>query len=256
MRLAWVILTFILSCASSVPIPIETTETVFRPVDPVGLRQRLKAVPKGNGKPDRFAVIIGANAALRHQGSMSLAYQVLIESGYRRQDVFILDANDGTPIFPDAEVTSVDSVTMLMDELGSIIEEHDTLLVYVTGHGRFIDGQPVIVLNPSETIKLREFTWMLSWVKPRSGVLFIDHCYAGGTAIPKACQWVVVTVSTDTTMSEGTTFPRLFWNSFRNGSQSIIDAFDDAMKNDPATKADENHPSVWIGSCVNPSIGL
>ena len=242
----------IAGCASE---PI-TTSSLYTPPHPSQLYRYLGFVPKGNGKPDMFAVIIGANTEHRHRGNISLAYQVLIEQSYKRQDIFILDTDDSGPFFPRIDVTSRDAVEALLGYLKDTVEQDDTLLVYITGHGKRVNNQPSVVLNMGEMFRISELIHQLSLINPSKGFLFIDHCYAGESVIPPNCQWNVVTVSTDTTTSWATSFPRLFWNAFRWGEETIEDAFWYAVEHDKGTRSGKNHPALHKGNCANPSVGL
>src|SRR5688572_21509321 len=70
-----------------------STSSEFVPPEPEALQARI--VHEGstpNGQVDHFAVLIGADTELRHRGNLSLAYQVLLEQGYDRQKIYILDS--------------------------------------------------------------------------------------------------------------------------------------------------------------------
>jgi len=228
----------------------------FVPPHPSHLLDRIRPIPKGNGVVDHFALLIGANTEYRHQGNLSLAYQVLIEEGYKRDNVFILDVNTGSPIFPKTETTSRLAVYEIMRFLRNVIEPHDTLLVYVTGHGAKDELKSNIMLNPSQKMGVPEFVALLRRVKPKAGMLFMDQCYAGYSVRIHQCNWYVVTVATDDTTSQGTSFPRYFWDAFRQGAKTVQEAFESAHGRDEATKKGENQPKIWVGDCVDPNLGL
>src|SRR5688572_13056904 len=89
-----------------------------------------------NGVVDHFAVLIGANTELRHRGNLSMAYQVLIEQGYRAENVYILDSEGEAVFFPTTDRTTRETMQSLFEHLRDIVEPQDTLFIYVTGHGR------------------------------------------------------------------------------------------------------------------------
>jgi hypothetical protein len=246
-----------------------STRSVFIPPEPEGLRSRI--VQEGevpNGKIDHFAVLIGADTELRHRGNLSMAYQVLLEQGYRRQDIYILDSEGDNPFFPLTDVTTRASVEMLFKHLAKIVEPHDTVLIYVTGHGRRIMadeekagsrstlGVSTLVLNPGEELSQDEFSQLLEKVAPETGIAFFDQCYWGPFSSAKLCNFIMITTSTKDETSYGVSFPRAFWGAFRdrrvrNLSPSIFEAFKLAMVGDRATTLGFNKPRISHG-CVDP----
>lgn len=201
-----------------------------------------------------FALIIGLNAEERHRGNISLAYQVLLESGYNRKNIFILDVSTGGPFFPKTETTSLASFLQITEILSSVIGPEDDIIVYVTGHGDVISGVPYMNLNPSERIEPREFLASLSMIKAGKALLFTDQCYWIEHLAPPGCQWTVISVSTQSSTSHGVGFPRWFWSAFRNGALKVSDAFSFAFMNDVSTESGDNIPSLngrWCGSDIN-----
>ncbi|MBK8014955.1 MAG: hypothetical protein IPK13_26860 [Deltaproteobacteria bacterium] len=248
------------------------TRFAFRPPDPVDLEQRLRSLPDApNHRVDHFAVLIGAETELRHRGNLSMAYQVLIEQGYDRDEVFIFDSEGGTPFFPNTDVTTRASLSLLFDYLARVVEPHDTLLVYVTGHGRRVAadeesrgaakrlGVSTVVLNPGEEVSQDEFVAWLEAVPVGVGIAFFDQCYFGQISSPKLCNWVTMTTSAEDETSHGVSFPRAFWNAFRAtpsrsdaGPITVYEAFKRAMVADVATRLGQNRPRI-AHACVNPA---
>jgi hypothetical protein len=247
-----------------------STRSEFQAPEPELLSARLAMEGHTpNGKVDHFAVLIGADTELRHRGNISLAYQVLLEQGYARDHIYILDSEGETPFFPLTDVTTRTSIAMLFKHLSAIVEKHDTLFIYVTGHGRRItadeeaDGEKrvlgvsTLVLNPGEELAQDEFSAMLEEVSPAAGIAFFDQCYWGPFASPKLCNFVVITTSQPDESSHGHSFPRAFWSAFRERKNAtrtptIFDAFKFAMVADRATTLGLNKPRISHG-CVNPS---
>ncbi len=213
-------------------------------------------------------MLIGADTELRHRGNLSLAYQVLLEQGYTRDHIYILDSEGETPFFPLTDVTTLESVTMLFAHLAKVVELQDTVFVYVTGHGRRItadeesDGQTkeigvsTLILNPGEELAQDDFSKLLEQVAPGAGIAFFDQCYWGPLTSPKLCNYVVITTSQPDETSHGNTFPRAFWAAFREKRggtvPTIFDAFKFAMVADRATTLGLNKPRISHG-CVSPS---
>lgn len=205
---------------------------------------------------DHFAVIVGMNSAPRHVGNISLAYQVLLEEGYGRNDVQIFDTTEQGPVFPQEGLTSRLRLQVLFDQLAIEVGPRDTLLVYITGHGVREDGVSYLVLTQDDWMPSQEFKHMLGMVQPGYGLLLADQCYGGQSLVPEGCGWTTVTVATDTTPSKDATFPRAFWDSFRHGARSVREAFDRARADDVNTRDGPNLPQLFVGSCADPNLGL
>jgi hypothetical protein len=247
-----------------------STRSEFVPPEPEHLLARIAAEgDEPNGAVDHFAVLIGADTELRHRGSLSMAYQVLLEQGYKRDNIYILDSEGENPFFPLTEVTTRAAIDLLFKHLAQIVEKQDTLLIYVTGHGRRITAEEekegskstlgvwTLVLNPGEELLQEEFSALLERVSPETGIAFFDQCYWGQFSSPKLCNFVMITTSTKDDTAYGVSFPRAFWGAFRDrrhrgGSQTIFDAFRFAMVSDRATTLGLNRPRIAHG-CVNPN---
>lgn len=247
-----------------------STSSMFEPPRPESLETRLAVEgSEPNGIVDHFAVLIGADSELRHRGNLSMAYQILLEQGYRRDRIYILDSEGDTPFFPLTDITTRAAIARLFEHLSKTIEPQDSLFVYVTGHGRRITadedeagtqstlGVSTLVLNPGEELPQEEFFSMLESIKPEAGILFFDQCYWGPFSSPNLCNYVTITTSDPKDTSHGVSFPRAFWSAFRNPRKqgeavSIFDAFKFAMVADRATTLGLNRPRI-SHVCVDPS---
>lgn len=240
---------FLASCGSGI---FKMTDSNFTPAYPEHLIERLYGKIGGNGQVDHYAIIIGANTEMRHRNTISFAYQILLERGYLAKNVFILDSASRTPIFPKIDFTTYDSIRQLFWHISRVVEKHDTLLVYVTGHGNRIKDEPYLMLNEGEHLDPESLLKLIDDVKPRSGMLFLDQCYWGQEFKPEGCEWTTITVSTTTTTSSGDMFPRLFWSYFRGKDRDLVSiesAFLRAKREDKSTQKKENHPEITVGSC-------
>lgn len=244
------------------------TRSEFRPPTPDALQAHLSRLPQGgNQSVDHFAVLIGAHTELRHRGNLSMAYQVLLEQGYQRDKIFILDSEGATPFFPLTDVTTRASVRALFSYLAQVVEAEDSLLVYVTGHGRRIKaeeesngsrrtlGVSTLMLNLAEEMTQDEFQGYLEAIQPEVGIVFFDQCYWGPLFSNKMCNYVTITTATEQETSHGVSFPRAFWEAFRTAPRghapSLLKAFKHAMVQDRATRKGFNRPRISHG-CVHP----
>lgn len=247
-----------------------STSNQFHAPEPELLAARLATDgTEPNGRVDHFAVLLGGDTDLRHRGNLSLAYQVLIEQGYARDHIYILDSEGETPFFPVTDTTTRQAVYLLFQHLAHVVEPEDTLFVYVTGHGRRVTADEVaagrnsvigistLVLNPGEELAQDELSRLLESVSPKAGIAFFDQCFWGQFQSAKLCNYVLITTSQAEETSHGQSFPRAFWAAFRERKNSahtptIFDAFKFAMVADRDTTLGRNKPRISHG-CVNPS---
>ncbi len=236
-----------------------------------GLEERLRiegATP--NGAPDHLAVLIGAHTELRHRGNLAMAYQVLLEQGYRPSAIYILDSEGETVLFPSTDRTTRRSVLRLFEHLAAIVEPHDTLLVYVTGHGRRISaarevrgvpstlGLSTLALNASEELADWELARLFARLSPEVAIGFFDQCYSASFArVAHGCRFAMITTTGEEETSYGVGFPRAFWGALRDRSASgaplsVRAAFEHAKENDRGTRTGANRPELTSG-CIDPA---
>jgi hypothetical protein len=212
-----------------------------------------------NGQPDRYALLIGAHGELRHQGNLSLAYQVLLEQGYRRENIFILDSNPPSPYYPLAAPTTRENVRLAFETLAKAVEPHDTFLIYATGHGRRVEAVEIAggkvrtlavstaVLNEAEDMAREELLELLATIAPASGFAFFDLCYWGPFEVESWKTGTFVSVARADRTSYGNTFPRAFWTELRAQREpSIPLAFEAAVRQDTGTRKGFNSPEIRV----------
>lgn len=247
----FIILLFCLlvGCVSN---PFKMTEFEYKPPDAHRTLATLVNV-KTSPKIEHFALLIGANTEQRHRNNLSLAYQVLIEQGYDRRLIFILDSEGGNPVtYPLTDVTTYDSFDTILGWLQKNMGVEDTLLVYITGHGT----KSGLVFNKKQTIQKSIFWSMLEkTIYPSKGIIFTDICYWGAHEhmwdIEKST-WVILSVTDSEHTSQGSSFPRLFWRSFRElNEKSLSSHWGWAVSRDPGVKSQGNRPQIRHWS-VNP----
>lgn len=236
-----------------------------------GLDERLRvegATP--NGVRDHFAVLIGAHTELRHRGNLAMAYQVLLEQGYLRDAVYILDSEGETVLFPATDVTTRRSVMRLFEHLARIVEPHDTLLVYVTGHGRRVSaarerglarttlGLSTLALNANEELADWELARLFERITPQVAIGLFDQCYSATFArVARGCSFAIITTAGEEETSYGVGFPRAFWGALRERSTpgaplSVRAAFEHAKRLDRGTQTGANRPEL-VSGCVDPA---
>lgn len=246
----YIIPLFILSvgCADT----FRMTYTLFIPNPPYRLDKRLREIKLLPKQPHHYAVLIAGNSEDRHRNNLSMSYQVLLEQGYNREDVFIFDSEGGdTPLFPITDQTTERTIQMLFLWLSDHVTENDSLFIYMTGHGTKTTSirQSAYVLNNGQILEKQTFIEMLETINPKVGIVFADFCYWGSiTGHKRLNEYIFITATDDDHVSYGTTFARAFWKSFRKVEKqmSILDSYIDAYANDPFTskRKDANHPSL------------
>lgn len=238
-----------------------STRSEFVAPEPELLQARLAYEGEGpRAEVEHFAVLLGGDTELRHRGSMSLAYQVLLEQGYRRDRVYILDSEGDNPFFPATDITTHQAVVRLLKHLAKVLGPEDSLLLFLTGHCRRVsaaenEGEAAgtieasaWVLNPGEEMSQEELMPLLEDIHPAAGIVFFDQCFPEPWSLAKLPNYVVIrTQAADASQAEG--FPRAFWSAFRDkrrveGPLSLFDAFRRAMVADRATVQGHNRPRI------------
>lgn len=180
--------------------------------------------------PRHFAFLIGAHTEDRHRNNISLAYQVLIESGYSPRNVFIADSEGGNPaIFPIDAVATISSIKMVFETLQENITPEDTILIYLTGHGeKNENGAVYLLVNKQEKIAYQEFVNEITKLHPKNGIIFFDNCYWGVPETNRK-EFVFISVADFNHVSIGNDFARYFFRYIRANqeeSPNILDAFE------------------------------
>ena len=224
-----------------------TRKNSYIPPTSFKLENRLRQT-NPNNKADNFAILIGANTELNHKGNLSMAYQSFLERGYKKENIFILDSDGESPFFPSDGFSGLNSISLLLNSFQNIVENNDTLFVYITGHGGRKDNKSFIILNSSEGLYYNKFFDALKKINPKHGIIFNDICFAEIEIINDLCEYIFLTATDKNNTSYGNGFPRTFWDAFRNAENaSVPDIFTETMRNDPGTKKGLNRPQMIFG---------
>ncbi len=222
---------------------------------PIKLEKRIsKEISKPNGKPDKYGVIISGSSEERHKENSSLAYQILLENRFQRENVYILDdKGDKTAFYPVDDIASKEAVKKLFSHLEKKVDSEDLLFVYTTGHG----DETFKLALPGENLSEKEMEEYLSNIHPKAGVLIFDQCYGGNFAKRTGKkEYIGISASEVGKMSKLNTFPQAFFNSLREDNKSDIDndgkvsvkeAFNYAKSNDSYAKKGKQKPQIYSG---------
>ena len=185
--------------------------------------------------PRHFAFLIGANTEDRHRNNISLAYQVLIESGYNPRNVFIVDSEGGNPaIFPLDATATTNSIKLVFETLRENITKEDTIFIYLTGHGEKKDDEVFLLANKQEKVSYKEFISEIMKLHPKSGIVFFDNCYFGVSG-NRRNEFSFISVASFTHVSIGNDFARYFFRYIRDHQENrptVYEAFEFAKQKD------------------------
>lgn len=238
------------------------------------LKDRLKHEGyKPNGQADKYAVLISGKAELRYQANLSIAYQILLEIGFKRESIYILDpAGEDTYFYPVDGLDKKTNIRAVFESLAKRIDDQDLLFVYVTDHGnRAFEGpgsqtlQSILLVENSVSITQKEFFSYLSDINPRVGVLLFDQCFSGGFAKETGKGKFISIAASKADEISGSllynSFGGEFLKAFRNknesdknkdGKVSIQEEFAYAVKKDLASKYKEQTPMI-VSTSIDPS---
>jgi len=219
-----------------------------------------------NYHADKYAVLISGLTEEKHMKNLELADKVLLDKGYDENNTYILEGSGKkTGALPiDAPVTK-ESIEKVFDYLSKIIDKQDKLFVYMTGHG----DQKIIGKNETsgfrEYIKVStllfeggyitevDFQDYLKKIDLYRGIVVADQCHGGGFAERIGHgPYVGISASKANQHSEGNSFPQTFFtaggnvsvDSNKDGSISIQEAFDYALRNDIQTLNGNQDPEL------------
>lgn len=231
------------------------------------LEQRIsQEISEPNGKPDKYGVIISGHTGSRHKENVSLAYQILLESDFQRENIYILDyKGDKTAFYPVDDNASKRNIENLFCHLEGKIDSQDLLFVYFTDHGgritktENINGKDTsIELSylsiPGDNLLETEMADYLSQIYPKAGILFFDQCYSGGFAERVGKEnYIGISASEADKSSRSNTFPQSFFTSYRDdesdtnndGKVSTMEAFNYAVKKDVFSQNNEQKPQIF-----------
>lgn len=232
-------------CAPGIPA-IAAYETA----NPAMLRARLtRDAARVRSKPRRVAVLIGAAGDAPSRDTLSLAYQVVIEQGLARDDVFVLDPSGASALYPLTERTSAAAIELLATHLAAHLAPSDTLFVLVAA--RRADAEPPRH-TPLESIAA------LARARVASLVVVSDVAIAG-VVEPEVdgCRFAVIEPEAT---GDGVPFTRAFLSAFRarhlGAAPSILDAVRHAMTTDRATATGQRRPRIVEGCVALETLGL
>ncbi len=232
---------------------------------------------------DKFAVLISGLTEERHTANLSVAYQVLLENGFKSENIYVLDRNGrnkyyhpvhgrGTKVF----------VEKAFKKLQAKIDKNDMLFVYVTNHGykAKVEGGKIIRINKNEAgktgkkelslidlvgkdIHQEEFAGLLKKMQYKLGIFLFDQCYSGGFAEEVGNDRNIAIASTDKNKSAYSRINDSIFGDFflgfrrkgksdtnKDGRVSLKEAFDYMMRTNTMWK--NNNFKPFISSDLNP----
>ena len=234
-----------------------------------GLEQRIdEDLAEKNNLPDKYAVIISGDGEKIFEDNISSAYNVFIENGFGKENIYILNSGIKTECYPADGMASRDSIKIVLEHLAKKVDGNDMIFVYITSHGNqqyLIESSgaklkltPIAALAmPNDEMLEPEFTKHLRQVKPGIGILVAEQCYGGDFAenIGKENSYIGISASGpgESAWYYANTFATGFFNAWHtcircivgDGKVSIKEAYDYACKNDIATKKGEQVPRMY-----------
>jgi hypothetical protein len=214
------------------------------------------------GIEQKYAVLINGHNWDRYINNLSLAYRVLAQSGYREENIHVLEYQGKfRNTYPVHGLATINEIKKHFEHLSRIIGSHDQLFVYTTDHGdrtRIVDRyRDVIEVSTlrllSEKINEIEFADFLAPINPRIGIFLFDQCHSGGFAQRIAGKnRVTISACSAHESSSDNTFPQAFFGAFlrnsgdadNNGQVSIREAFAFALKHDEYTLRGMQSPKI------------
>ncbi|MBI4739225.1 hypothetical protein HY772_06750 [Candidatus Woesearchaeota archaeon] len=241
-----------------------------QPPQPQRLEQRIsQEVAQPNGQPDKYAILINGTDERRFVMEISLIYQVLLENGFKREDIYVFD-QDGKEefLYPVDDIAHRKSLETIFNHLQKKIDGEDILIVHVSDHGVRTrikaegsgsgETQEVTeVVLPYGNVSEIDFERYLSGINPKFGIFSTEVCYGGGLANRLGYgRFVGIAQTTATELGqsiEGNIFGGFFYQAFRNSAESdknkdgrvtIDEAFDYAKNRHSWSRTGKVNPQL------------
>lgn len=248
---------------------ISLSESISSPVDVRDSMMKLQAKIEIASKADnssigtKYALLICGYSELRFEKNLLLAYLVLLENGFQRDNIYTLKSNGENNLFYSVDGPATrEAIAAVFKHLSKIVGSQDSLFVFTTDHGkksevtiRDSDKQAsmslsTLILFNNEEINEMEFASWIEKINPREGVAIFTQCYSGGFAERITNERFVTIasasrdqVSYDNGDDQGCFF-RPFLTAFRgkkadtnkDGKISLKEAFDYSLENNPYVK--------------------
>jgi hypothetical protein len=260
-RIAIVLFAFFLLGCSELPDP---------PIKP-HLEPKTEKLASGVfSSPKKYAVLISGITEIRHRKNLSLVYKTLIDYGFKRDNIYILDywGKQRSDYMVDGGATKKNTESVFT-HLRKRIGGRDFLFVFTTDHGGKskrtfeINGRTERMLvstlsfpGHEKDIDEIELASYINGLKFRTGVFLFAQCFSGGFAERTAGKnRITISASEKNKGSYGASFSNVFFGAFCNrvadadsdGAISIREAFRYALKNDRYTVKGKQKPQMFYG---------
>ncbi|MEK9175116.1 MAG: C13 family peptidase [Patescibacteria group bacterium] len=222
-----------------------------------------------NIKSTKYALLINGSAETRFFADISVAYQILLENDFKREDIYILDAEENDWYwYPIDGMANQINLFVALNYLKKKATRQDMLFVYVVDHGGKISKK---ITNETATqnislstlhlvdysIDQNEFARYLEGLKTQIAIFIFDMCYSGGFA-EEVGRHNIVAISGTQADKVGRSrkydsFVGSFMLAFRNinesdlnsdGKVSIYEAFEYAKKKHSFTRNKKQVPFI------------
>lgn len=251
---------------------------------PRKLEERIgQEIAQQNGKHDKYALLITSFDEKRFIHELESIYDVLLKSGFRKEDIYILGPDKvsyrGKPheiSCPIDDIATRKTIETVFSHLEKKIDEHDLLVVHISGHGDKIVAKVENVNSPETYQKITrvvmlweddvilenegnvtelEFERYLSKLRLKFGIVTSDLCF-GGEIAERVGKNRIIGISASKKDEEshslvGDSFGGYFYQAFINprgsdgnkgGSVTVDEAFDYAKSKHSWTRSGEDTP--------------
>ncbi len=149
---------------------------------------------KPSFKPLRkHALIINATRrSQRHHNNVHLAYRTLVQLGYKKNDIYVLEGSRSVKQYAESHNLSAtkESIKETVSHLVNKLSYEDSLFLYTTNHGGrspyFLYGNQSTLMTgdikPKQIIKEEEFSEWFSDLEAGQSVMYFNQCFSGGFA--------------------------------------------------------------------------
>jgi len=191
-------------------------------------------------KRKKYGILLAGHAGYgkwRMDSHIALAYQTLLQEGFDKDNIFVLDSNgyqyhNRYPI--DGKATK-DNLQKILSKISRGIGKNDLFFLFTTSHGGVKDNKSYLCLL-NEQLSSRELERYLMGIRPKNGVLVFNACHSGSFARGLGRgPFIAISATSETGIAVGSAVPNAFFGAFKHpykadrnndGEVSVKEAFD------------------------------
>jgi hypothetical protein len=151
--------------------------------------ERIEAKQDVTDREETYGFILNGDGHELHRRNVSLGYQGMRDMGIPAENIYILSVPDngtysdlGDALVGRSQKEQVE--TIFMDKFPDLVDETDTAIVYITGHGHKASDDTIDVLLSGVRLPAEYYAYTIDNMDAKKTVSIVDTCYSGSFIRP------------------------------------------------------------------------